>query len=30
MMEFVLGHYNYWIVVVLMMAGFYTVIVAVT
>ena len=26
MMEFVLGHYNYWIVVVLMMAGFYTVI----
>ena len=26
MMEFVLGHYNYWIVVVLMMAGFYTLI----
>jgi multicomponent Na+:H+ antiporter subunit C len=26
MMEFVLGHYNYWIVVILMMAGFYTVI----
>ena len=26
MMEFILGHYNYWIVVVLMMAGFYTVI----
>jgi multicomponent Na+:H+ antiporter subunit C len=26
MLEFVLGHYNYWIVVVLMMAGFYTVI----
>ena len=26
MMEFVLGHYNYWIVVVLMMSGFYTVI----
>ena len=26
MMEFILGHYNYWIVIVLMMAGFYTVI----
>ena len=26
MMELVLGHYNYWIVVVLMMAGFYTLI----
>ena len=25
-MELFLGHYNYWIVVVLMMAGFYTVI----
>jgi multicomponent Na+:H+ antiporter subunit C len=26
MMEFILGHYNYWIVVFLMMLGFYTVI----
>lgn len=26
MMEYLLGHYNYWIVVILMMAGFYTVI----
>lgn len=26
MMEFVLGHYNYWIVIFLMMAGFYAVI----
>ncbi len=25
-MTFILGHYNYWIVIVLMMAGFYTVI----
>ena len=25
-MEFVLGHYNYWVVIVLMMVGFYTVI----
>ena len=25
-MEFVLGHYNYWIVILLMMVGFYTVI----
>lgn len=25
-MQFVLGHYNYWIVIILMMAGFYTVI----
>ncbi len=26
MMEFILGHYNYWIVIFLMMLGFYTVI----
>ena len=26
MTEFILGHYNYWIVIFLMMAGFYTVI----
>lgn len=26
MMEFVFGHYNYWIVILLMMVGFYTVI----
>jgi multicomponent Na+:H+ antiporter subunit C len=26
MMDFFIGHYNYWIVIVLMMAGFYTVI----
>lgn len=26
MMEFVLGHYNYWVVIFLMMAGFYAVI----
>ncbi len=26
MMEFILGHYNYWIVIVLMMVGFYIVI----
>lgn len=25
-MEFVFGHYNYWIVILLMMVGFYTVI----
>ncbi len=25
-MKFILGHYNYWVVVFLMMAGFYTVI----
>lgn len=25
-MKFIFGHYNYWIVIVLMMAGFYTVI----
>ena len=26
MMDYILGHYNYWIVIVLMMVGFYTVI----
>ena len=26
MSEFILGHYNYWIVILLMMIGFYTVI----
>ena len=26
MIDYLLGHYNYWIVVLLMMAGFYTVI----
>ena len=26
MSDFILGHYNYWIVIFLMMAGFYTVI----
>ena len=26
MMEFILGHYNYWVVIFLMMLGFYTVI----
>jgi multicomponent Na+:H+ antiporter subunit C len=26
MTEFIFGHYNYWIVIFLMMAGFYTVI----
>lgn len=26
MMDFILGHYNYWIVILLMMIGFYTVI----
>jgi len=25
-MEFILGHYNYWVVIFLMMVGFYTVI----
>ncbi len=25
-MDFIIGHYNYWIVIVLMMVGFYTVI----
>ena len=25
-MEFILGHYNYWLVIIIMMAGFYTVI----
>ena len=25
-MDFIFGHYNYWIVILLMMAGFYTVI----
>jgi len=25
-MEFFLGHYNYWIVIILMMTGFYTVV----
>lgn len=25
-MDFVIGHYNYWVVIVLMMVGFYTVI----
>ena len=26
MMEFIIGHYNYWIAILLMMVGFYTVI----
>lgn len=26
MTDFIFGHYNYWIVIILMMAGFYTVI----
>ena len=26
MIDIILGHYNYWIVILLMMAGFYTVI----
>ena len=26
MLDVIIGHYNYWIVIVLMMAGFYTVI----
>ncbi len=26
MMDFIIGHYNYWIVILLMMTGFYTVI----
>ena len=25
-MEFILGHYNYWLVIIIMMTGFYTVI----
>ena len=25
-MEFIIGHYNYWLVIIIMMAGFYTVI----
>ena len=25
-MDFILGHYNYWLVIIIMMAGFYTVI----
>ena len=25
-MELILGHYNYWLVIIIMMAGFYTVI----
>ena len=25
-MEMILGHYNYWLVIIIMMAGFYTVI----
>lgn len=25
-MEFIIGHYNYWIAIILMMTGFYTVI----
>lgn len=25
-MDFIIGHYNYWIVIILMMAGFYTLI----
>ena len=25
-MEYLLGHYNYWLVIIIMMAGFYTVI----
>ena len=25
-MDFIIGHYNYWLVIILMMAGFYTVI----
>ncbi|MCG8124741.1 MAG: Na+/H+ antiporter subunit C, partial [Candidatus Thiodiazotropha taylori] len=24
-MEFIIGHYNYWVVIVLMMVGLYTV-----
>ena len=26
MLEYIAGHYNYWLVIVIMMAGFYTVI----
>lgn len=26
MMEYITGHYNYWLIVIIMMAGFYTVI----
>jgi len=26
MMEFFTGHYNYWLIIIIMMAGFYTVI----
>jgi multicomponent Na+:H+ antiporter subunit C len=26
MMEYILGHYNYWMIIIIMMAGFYTVI----
>lgn len=26
MIDYILGHYNYWIVILLMMAGFYTVV----
>ncbi len=26
MLEFITGHYNYWLVIIIMMAGFYTVI----
>jgi len=25
-MDFIIGHYNYWLVIIIMMAGFYTVI----
>ena len=25
-MDFIIGHYNYWVVIILMMAGFYTLI----
>lgn len=26
MMEYITGHYNYWLIIIIMMAGFYTVI----
>lgn len=26
MFEYILGHYNYWMIIIIMMAGFYTVI----
>ena len=25
-MDYILGHYNYWMIIIIMMAGFYTVI----